>query len=305
MRIACLGKYDALHRGHAANVAAIQQAGDEPILVTFSGMAEVLGWPPRPIMCCCAERAMILDAWGTKELILPFASVKDMDMQTFLHYLRDEHQIDGVRIGEDFRGGKDRHASAADVAELAREANMQAEITLLRFAADHQRFSSTRTRAALADGDIQSVTSFLGRYHANRGIVARGDQRGRTIGFPTANVGGIQGLLPQPGVYAALAHFLDETTDPIPAMVNIGTQPTVGADRSLRVEANLIDWTGDAYDRPMRLAWVRRLRGEVAFDGLDALTSQLREDRGAALSIIEAIPDIEIDDLDWPQGLPH
>ena len=79
-------------------------------------------------------------------------------------------------------------------------------------------------------------------------------------------------------------------------MVNVGTQPTIGDQRPQRIEAHLIDWQGNAYDRPMRLAWVRRLRGEQSFASLDHLQAQLREDKDAALTVLDAIPDIETDD---------
>ena len=83
MRLACLGKYDALHRGHAANIAAAQQAGGKPVLVTFSGMAKAFGWEPRPPWCATTERALVLEQWGADELVLPFDEVRDLSMEAF------------------------------------------------------------------------------------------------------------------------------------------------------------------------------------------------------------------------------
>jgi riboflavin kinase/FMN adenylyltransferase len=313
MRYACLGKYDALHRGHAANVAAAHAAGGTPLLVTFSGMAQALGWPARSPWCAPDERQMILAGWGVEELVLPFAEVRDLTITEFVQMLHDHHQISGICIGSDFRGGKNRHADAEHVADAARELGMQVCISDL-VQQQHAQISSTAARQALVSGAIDQVTSLLGRYHANRGLVVRGDQRGRTIGWPTANLSNIHGLVPGPGVYVAWASFLqgneasvseDASEELIPAMVNIGTQPTIGDARPQRVEAHLIDWRGDAYDRPMRLAWVRRIRGEQTFANLDQLKAQLAEDRDAAETILAAIPDIETDEFAWPNGLPH
>ena len=145
------------------------------------------------------DRRFLLAAWQTETLTIPFASIRHLRMDDFLRLLRDHYDITGVRVSADFRGGYQRHADAADVVSAAAGAlGMSADITELRGNADG-RWSSSRLRQALATGDCATVTSGLGRYHASCGTVVQGDQRGRTIGFPTANIIDFAGLPPQVG----------------------------------------------------------------------------------------------------------
>ncbi len=142
------------------------------------------------------------------------------------------------------------------------------------------RYSSSRIRDQIISGDVAEAADQLGRYHRVEGTVVHGDARGRDLGFPTANLSADgEGLIPADGVYAGWASFEGED-HPFPAAISVGTNPTFeGCDR--RVEAYVLDkefGEFDVYDRHMVLEFVARIRGQVAFSGLDDLIAQMHED---------------------------
>ncbi|MEM7797980.1 MAG: riboflavin kinase, partial [Chloroflexota bacterium] len=138
------------------------------------------------------------------------------------------------------------------------------------------RISSSRVRSALAEGNIQAVTGLLGRPYTIEGPVVLGDQRGRTIGFPTANVKGWdEQVLPANGVYATKVTLEDGRE--VIAATNIGVRPTVDGF-SHRIEAHLLDFSEDLYGKTLSVAFIERIRAEKKFDGLDALKKQIDAD---------------------------
>ncbi|MEL7239658.1 MAG: riboflavin kinase, partial [Planctomycetota bacterium] len=150
--------------------------------------------------------------------------------------------------------------------------------------------SSTAVRAYLRDGDLAAAERLLGRRPSLAGKVVSGDQRGRKIGFPTANIAHEGTLVPAHGVYAAWVDVLDDhgakkTTHA--AMANIGRRPTFDGE-AVSIEAFLIDFEGDLYGRRLRAHLVRRLRSEQKFSGIDALTAQLHRDCAAARAALES-----------------
>jgi riboflavin kinase/FMN adenylyltransferase len=146
--------------------------------------------------------------------------------------------------------------------------------------------NSTRVRELLAEGDVAGAAELLGRSYRVRGSVRRGDQRGRTIGFPTLNLAAENEILPCVGVYACRVRFLDEGTPEAErwfgAVANVGRRPTVKADDPVAVEAHLFDFAADAYGRRIEVAFEARLRGEARFPSLDALKAQIAQDADEA-----------------------
>ena len=276
--IAAIGKFDALHRGHRALVEAARALG-EPALVSFSGMAEVLGWEPRLPLIAAEDRSEVLAAWRTKEVIIPFADIRGLDGPGFLRRLRKEG-CSGLVVGEDFRFGRDRAWSAKDLPELAQSEDMS--LRIVPAVADAGGVvSSTRVREALDRGQVDVIQRLLDRPYRLRGTVVRGDGRGRRIGIPTANLAWVN----QPvggGVYAAWA-WLDGRR--LAAAVNAGSVPTAGAGRSFTVEAHLLDWSGDIYGASLALDLLQRLREERRFPDLEALVAQIRADIAATREV--------------------
>ncbi len=151
------------------------------------------------------------------------------------------------------------------------------------------RISSSSIRQALVDGRLDDANAMLGRAHRVAGTVVTGDRRGRMIGFPTANIANIPQLLPQEAVYAAVAQVEDGTLRL--AAVNVGPQPTFDAPQS-RVEAHLLDFTGDLVGRRIGLHFLERLRPQSRFAGVDALIAQLQRDVGAVRTHAGALTDL-------------
>jgi riboflavin kinase/FMN adenylyltransferase len=277
-----IGKFDALHRGHQALAAA----GEDPVLLSFTGMAEALGWAERLPLVAPGDRPRILDAWSAalghrvREAHLPFARIRGRDAREFLALLQADHGTRVVIIGDDFRGGRDRRADAATFA--AEGAALGLAIRIVASVADASGpISSSRARTLLAEGRVVDAANVLGRRHRLIGRVARGDGRGRTIGIPTANLVEPANAVPGPGVYAGQA-IVDHA--PIPAVINIGRLPTIGSDRPQTVEAHLIGFTGDLYDQPLAIEFDRRLRDEQRFASLEALVEQIRRDIAEAMT---------------------
>lgn len=153
---------------------------------------------------------------------------------------------------------------------------------------DGIRISSTKIRSALEQGDIGTANSMLGRPYTVSGIVENGRKLGRTIGFPTANIGVNDPLklIPEIGVYAVWAELNGEKH---PAMLNIGIRPTVGNDLHLTVEANIINFDRDIYGQELTIHFVERIRDEVKFPSLEALKAQLADDKEKATTILQRL----------------
>ena len=282
--ILCLGKFDALHRGHRALAEVAARRGDSALL-RFTGMAGALGWEPRRPLVAEADRARIRGSWtgSPADVSLDFAEVRPLDAPGFLALVRQRFQATGLVVGDDFRGGRNRGSTARDFAAAASGLGMSVDIVAAVSDASGP-ISSTRVRAALSDGDVATVTSLLARPHRLLGTVVHGDGRGAAIGIPTANIGERQNQEPGVGVYAAWA-VLDGQR--LPAAVNIGRVPTAGPDRPLTVEAHLIGWQGTCYGRELGLDFVARLRPERRFPDFAGLVAQIRSDVAAATALLD------------------
>jgi riboflavin kinase/FMN adenylyltransferase len=190
-----------------------------------------------------------------------------------------------VVVGVDFRFGKGRGGDLEGLRTMGRaygiEVDALGEVTVAS-----ERASSTAIRKALAEGDVAHAAALLTRPHSVDGTVVEGHKRGRTIGFPTANLVPDPILLPKDGVYAVRARTTEGTW--IDGVANLGTRPTFAAGRSL--EAHLFDFAGDLYGARLRLAFVARIRDEKKFDGVDALVAQIRLDAATARDLLARTP---------------
>jgi riboflavin kinase/FMN adenylyltransferase len=282
-----IGKFDALHLGHRALVERACQLGDATLL-QFSGMAELLGWPQRLPLVAPSERLRVLELWSrqlghpVQAREVPFALVRTMEPEAFVSYLATELHTHAIVVGDDFRFGIHRSGDLPTLMRLAPEHAIGIAV-VPSVSQGGASISSSRVRAALAVGQIEETTACLGRPHRLIGTVVRGDGRGRTIGFPTANCSQRENLAPGSGVYAAWA-YLDGAGPErrLRAAVNIGRLPTVGDDRPLTVEAHLLDYHQDCYGSRLALDFIARLRDERRFADLSALRSQIEQDVGAA-----------------------
>lgn len=196
-----------------------------------------------------------------------------------------------VVVGEDFHFGKDRQGNVALLDAMGRDRGFDVVgIDLVSDGDQHaaRPISSTRIRAAIGKGDVAEAHALLGRPHELAGIVERGDQRGREWGFPTANLVVASNLVvPANGIYAAWV--LGAGDDPEPAAVYVGNRPTVYGESGQRVvEAHLLNFGGDLYDRELAVRFIARIRGDEAFASFEDLVAQIRRDCDDARAILES-----------------
>jgi riboflavin kinase / FMN adenylyltransferase len=285
-----LGNFDGVHLGHASVIRAAHGARpDAPLAVlTFEPHPREVFRPDDPPfrLTLSAERADALAALGVSVLYeLPFNhDFSLMPAEAFVtdvlhHGLSARHLVSG----RDFAFGHRRGGDTGFLAARAEALGMG--LTLVPPVTDEQGpLSSTRIRRALQDGYPERATAELGRPWAIRGEVAHGDKRGRTIGFPTANVALGRHLEPARGVYAVTVRL--ESGASHPGVANIGRRPTVNAGPESRLEVNLFDFNADLYGAEITVALHDYIRPEVRFSGLDALKAQIAADAAEARRLL-------------------
>jgi len=285
-----LGNFDGVHLGHAAVLRAAHAARpDAPLgVLTFEPHPREVFRPDDPPfrLTLSAERADALAALGCTLLFeLSFNHVFSLMMaETFVaevlhHGLGARHLTTGVDFAFGHRRGGDAEFLAARAEALGMGVT---QVPALTDAGGP--LSSTRIRRALQDGYPERATAELGRPWAIRGEVAHGDKRGRTIGFPTANVALGRHLEPARGVYAVTIRLADGTMHD--GVANIGRRPTVNAGQESRLEVNLFDFSGDIYGTEITVALIAYIRPEIRFSGLDALTAQIAADAAEARRLL-------------------
>jgi riboflavin kinase / FMN adenylyltransferase len=292
--VVVIGNFDGVHLGHrhvlgrAREVAA--ERGLPVVAVTFDPHPMAVLRPEHaPVQLTSMEvRAALLDEAGANHVLaLPF----DTDMATWSpeefvqRVLVDALHVAAVVVGANFRFGS---RAAGDVATL-RALGEADDFSVEGLALDGgpMVWSSTYVRQCLAAGDVAGAAEALGRPYAVRGVVVRGDQRGRELGYPTANVP-TDGLTAAPadGVYAGWLRRLD-TGETFPAAISVGTNPTFDGVRERRVESYVIDRTGlELYGVGVEVSFVERLRGMVAFESVEALVEQMADDVDRAREIL-------------------
>jgi len=187
-------------------------------------------------------------------------------------------------LGPDFHFGAKRAGDVALLRNLGRTRDFEV-VPLAPLCDGGLPVSSSRVRTAVGDGDVQGAAALLGRVHDVDGEVVHGARRGRTLGFPTANLLPSGVLLPADGVYAVVARRLGSPSVAVlGGVANLGIRPTVGAGRS--IEVHLFDWSGDLYGAQLRVGFVTRLREERRFEGLDALVAQIARDAAEARATV-------------------
>jgi riboflavin kinase / FMN adenylyltransferase len=282
------GNLDGVHLGHRALLQAARRhataRGWQTRALTFDPHPSAVVDPAHaPAMLTAhPRRAELLRAVGADDVILQpftpaFAALSPDEFIAWLGSLGAR----GLVVGPDFRFGQKR---AGDVALLqARGAergffvHVEPPVRL-----DGVRVSSSAIRDALQAGDVELAARMLGRAHELSGTVIEGDRRGRTLGFPTANLQAEPVLAPSDGVYAVVARVGSRV---VPAVANLGLRPTFGAGRS--VEVHLFDFAQDIYGQALRVAFVGRVRGVAKFSGVAELTAQITKDCASARAIIE------------------
>jgi len=286
--ILTIGHFDGVHLGHQQLVrAAVNQARKEhvpAIVVTFEPHAVEFFAPDKvtvPRLTRLREKyCALIECGADYVLVLPFnqklasLSASEFVDEILVNHLHPRHII----VGDDFQFGRGRGGHFSLLQAMGKALGFTAE-ALPTVILDGERVSSTRVREALLKGDHVLVKLLLGRPYSMLGKIVSGDQRGRQLGFPTANIYLHRKLTPVSGVYAVFMHGIYD--HPLKGVANVGVRPTVDGTRTL-LEVHLLDFNQDIYGRQVKIEFCQKLRDEVRFANLDLLKQQIAKDVNAA-----------------------
>ncbi len=288
---AAIGVFDGVHLGHQQvirqTLAAARQHEALALVITFDCHPNTVVAPERvpPMIYSLPQRLRACAALGldTTLLIHFDRAFSGQTGESFVRGLaQDFGRLHSICVGSEFTFGHQRSGNVQLLQALGRELKFKVH-GLAAVALDGEVVSSTRIRDAIRAGDLDTASQMLGRAYSLAGAVVRGDQLGRTLDCPTANLDTTGLVLPPSGVYAAHATVQDQQW---PAVVNIGVRPTVTLSAAtLRVEAHLLDFTGDLYGAEMEVSFVEKLRDEQRFPSLHELKMQIHRDLAAARTV--------------------
>lgn len=283
--VVAVGSFDGVHLGHQALLAQLGARARvyrvPSVVYTFDPPTRVLTQGVE-FLSTLPEKLELLARYGVDETIaVPFTpEFAARPKEAFLGDLRTLNPR-AVVVGEDFHFGKARAGGLQDLRELTPDV-----VSLAMHQLGGDDIKSTRIRALLQEGDVEGAGRLLGRHYDAQGVVVRGDQLGRTLGWPTANIRVPQGKALPLGVFAVVV--IDDGGQRWRGMANVGFRPTVEG-RERRFEVHLFDFAGDLYGEELQVKFFARLRGEQKFSGLEALREQLGRDAEAAR---EALKDV-------------
>jgi riboflavin kinase / FMN adenylyltransferase len=280
-----IGKFDGLHTGHRSVLRAVRDtakaAGLTSAVLTFDRNPLSVLAPercPEALVSNEQKRELLADAGIDATVMLHFdrAFSTQSPEQFVQNILVDTLHASIVFVGADFRFGA-RGAGNVDLLQrLGSSLGFEVQVVDAMSLDGTHRVSATRIRQLLTAGDVIAAARLLGRPHAVRGNVIRGEQRGRALGFPTANLSPkLEGFIPADGVYAG---WLTVDGDKLPAAISVGNNPTFDGVPERQVEAHVLDRDLDLYDKTVEVSFVSRIRGMKKFDGVHALVAQIGRD---------------------------
>ena len=288
-----LGNFDGIHLGHQALIAGAVSDAKKLALPSV-----VLTFEPHPLTVLAPDRAprLILahkdkmqllhnfgvDIVAVQHFDLPFAK---LSAEEFVHELLvSKLKARKIWVGQDLRFGQGRRGDVGDLRRWGGELGF--EVALVEpVLVDKSRVSSSRIRDLLSDGRVDAANAMLGRYHFISGRIVKGHQRGKDLGFPTANLTPRTEVLPKDGIYATLFHV---DTRVLPSVTSVGLNPTFGAGPRT-VESFIMDFDENIYGEAVRLSFVKRIRDEMKFSTVLDLISQIRIDVSDAQAILDNV----------------
>ena len=288
--VVTIGAYDGVHRGHQAVLELVSQLARarnlDAVMATFDRHPASVVRPDQApkLLTTMDQKVEVLDALNLLDLCLVLrfdeARAKETAEEFVVEVLVERLRARVVVVGADFHFGHRRAGSVAMLESMGNDLGFEV-IGLGLVAPDGGGgvpYSSTRVRTALAGGEVAQANEILGRAYALRGTVVTGDQRGRELGFPTANVAmGSEMCVPADGVYAG--RLVDHTDGVVrDAAISVGTRPTFYDDGQQLVEVFVLDFDGDLYGHEVDVEFVGHVRGQARFDGVDALIAQMHQD---------------------------
>ena len=276
-----IGNFDGVHRGHQAMLARLNEASDDlelpPAVLTFDPHPREFFTPDSAPPRLSTLRAKIdaFRAYGVDTVYIARFDQRlaSLEPEAFIEQVLEVGlNARWVLVGDDFRFGRKRRGDLALLRSAARTFSVEAMSTVL---VDGERVSSTAVREALARGDLRCATALLGRPYTLSGHVTHGDKRGRTLGFPTANIR----LRRRPalgGIFAVRVHGASGV--PLAGVASLGVRPTVASDGRALLEVFVFDFDASLYGRRITVEFLHKLRDEERFPDLDALTRRMHAD---------------------------
>lgn len=285
--VVALGNFDGVHLGHQVVIRRALEVGRESgrrvVAATFDPH-------PRAVIRPGSEPWLLSTPETRRELLLGLGvdEVRVIRFDAELSRKSPEEFVDDVLVGElgasvvvvgeNFRFGYKASGGVEELSQTLRKSGGVVHPVPIRDLESGEEISSSRVRSLLSEGEVARAARLLGRPYAVRGEVVEGDRRGRTIGFPTANLSPDPRLLvPARGVYAGYAELLERGRRRYDACTNVGVAPTFDRQEN-RVEAHLLDFEGDLYGVPVEVGFTERLRGEQKFSGIEELKAQISRD---------------------------
>lgn len=281
-----IGTFDGVHVGHQQIIRRItelaQACQGESVLITFEPHPRLV-LTPEPhdlqLLTTIEEKARALNALGVNHLVVaPFTyAFSQMSADQYVRqFILEQFKPHTLVIGYDHQFGKQRSGNFA----LLKRYQEQGYFNLEEIPAqmlETVAVSSTRIRKALVAGEVQEAADLLGRCYSLQGLVIPGQQRGRQIGYPTANlsIASPYKLVPEQGVYAVR---ISRKGQPVHGMMNIGTNPTFTNERQVHLEVHLLDFSGDLYGEMLEVEFIQRLRPELRFERVEDLVEQIKQD---------------------------
>jgi len=288
-----LGNFDGIHRGHQALIGGVVAEAR-----TLGLVSVVLTFEPHPLKVLAPERApkmllthkdkmQLLQALGVDVVViqnfdLSFAKLSAAEFVKTI--LVDRLKARKIWVGKDLRFGQGRKGSVADLERWGSELGF-AVATVEPILVNGERVSSSSIRELVSDGQVDRVESMLGRYHFLSGRVVGGHQRGRELGFPTANISTHAEVLPLDGIYATLFQLRERR---LLSVSSIGVNPTFGAGPRT-VESFILNFSEDIYGEAVKLSFVKRIRAEQKFNSVDGLTAQIHRDVDNAKAVFAEV----------------
>ncbi|HEY7286009.1 MAG TPA: bifunctional riboflavin kinase/FAD synthetase [Vicinamibacterales bacterium] len=292
--VLALGNFDGLHRGHRKILDRIRRVASErgatAVVMTFDPHPPRIVRPDKapPLLTTTAQKLeMLADAGVQGTAIVRFThELSQWDPEKFVRtVLVDWLRVSEVWVGANFLFGHDRAGNVSMLRALGARYGFNAEkIDPVRY--KDFVVSSTRIRRLVAEGRVDEAGALLGHQYFIDGTIVHGAHRGRTIGFPTANLCTENELLPPHGVYATTARIGHVVH---PSVTNIGTRPTVDSSGATTIETHVFGFDRDLYGQPVRVGFVQRMRDERAFDSLEALRAQIDADCRAARVLFDRL----------------
>ncbi|MEO7431741.1 MAG: bifunctional riboflavin kinase/FAD synthetase [Dokdonella sp.] len=285
--VLCVGAFDGVHVGHRALLARVCARAEalelSPIAISFEPIpreffARAVAVPR--LVNAREKIGLIAESGVAALLMLRFNErLSEMSAERFIdEVLVGRAGAREIWVGADFRFGHGRRGDVAMLREHGSRSQFAVEV-MPDIAIARERVSSSAIRAHLGDGEFDDAARLLGRRFSIGGHVVRGQQLGRTLGYPTANIRLGTRTSPVGGIFAVRVHGVD--AGPMPGVASLGIRPTVNGTEPL-LEAHLFDFDGDLYGRRIEVEFVQKLRDEEKFDGLDAMVRQIDRDADQA-----------------------